>query len=301
MGQKSCRGLPEKSILDLQMALFRALLHSTAGTPLCWRADWGANKGQTMSELTTSKESGVRDRDITGRGVRDGGTARGRDIARDFVRIHSVITYALKVSMERSESYAQEGYPDATTRKGFTSYVRCLSALLQAHHTTEDDLAFPYFWEKLPDLPVERLIGQHQQMDPLLDQIRAELQALTDASTASQSLVRLNRALESMLDLWLEHVEIEEHHLSSERIRAALDDKERAMIRDRFVAYSRLQQRRAAPLSLLIPFILYNLSCEDRPALAPRMARFVTRVLIPHVWKHRWRPMVPFLREPPQP
>ena len=105
--------------------------------------------------------------DIARHGVRDGSAARGRDIARDFLRIHSVITYALKVSIERSESYAQEGYPDATTRKGFTSYVRCLSALLYAHHITEDDLAFPYFWEKLPDLPVDLLErGDHVAQKP---------------------------------------------------------------------------------------------------------------------------------------
>jgi hemerythrin-like domain-containing protein len=261
-----------------------------------------------MSALTIFIEHVERDAD----GLRDGDIPRGvsirrdapipqdRGIARDFARIHSVITYALEVSIEHSSRYAQEGYPDATTRKGFTSYVRCLSALLYAHHTTEGDLAFPYFWEKLPDLPVERLIAQHQQMDPLLDEIHTALAGIADASQASQSLVGLTRALAGMLALWLVHIEIEEQHITSERIRAVLDDDEQVKLRQAFVSHSRRLQRRAAPLSLLIPFVLYNLSCEDRPSLAPKMAQAVTRLLIPHVWRRKWMPMAPFLREPPE-
>jgi hypothetical protein len=102
-----------------------------------------------------------------------------------------------------------------------------------------------------------------------------------------------------MSGLWQEHIAVEEQHLSSERIRAALDGDEQETIRNRFVAYSRRQQRRAAPLALHIPFVLYNLPEEDRPALAPKMAGIVTRLMIPHVWKRRWQPMTPFLREPP--
>ena len=243
-----------------------------------------------MPGLTTSKAETGPDKDV----------ARNADIARDFARIHSVITYALYVSIERSQRYVISGYPDPTTRKGFVSYVRCLSALLYAHHVTEDDLVFPYFWEKLSAWPVERLIAQHQQMDPLLDEIQTELAGLTDLSQERQCLARLIQALTEMLALWLAHIEIEELYLSSERIRAVLDQTEHAKVRRSFTDYSRRQQRRAAPLSLLIPFVLYNLSREERPDLAPKMARIVTRVLIPYVWRRRWMPMAPFLREPPQ-
>jgi hemerythrin-like domain-containing protein len=226
---------------------------------------------------------------------------RNADIARDFARIHSVITYALGVSVERSQRYAAHGYPDTTTRKGFISYVRCLSALLYAHHNTEDDLAFPYFWEKLPELPVERLIAQHQRMDPLLDEIQAELSSLAGSEKDSQYLERLSHALAEMALLWQAHIEVEERYLSPERIHAVIDRAEQARMRRKLFDYSRRLQRRAAPLSLLIPFVLYNLSCEERPLLAPRMAQIVTRVLIPYVWKHRWRPMESFLRDPPKP
>jgi hypothetical protein len=229
-------------------------------------------------------------------------TPKPRDvsIAREFERVHSVITFALETSIEHSEQYAQLGYPDRSTRKGFAWYVQCLSALLHAHHTTEDDLVFPYFWEKMPELPVERLIAEHQQMDPLLDEIEAALSGLAGKSVSSQNLTELHQALESMLVLWQMHIKTEEQYLTRERIDAVLDRAEHNKLRIAFLDHSRRLQRRAVPLSLLIPFTLYNLSCEERPGLAPRLARLVTRVLIPYVWKHKWAPMVTFLRAPPQ-
>jgi hemerythrin-like domain-containing protein len=238
--------------------------------------------------------------DLDGDNVQTQVAAGSRDIAQYFARIHSVITYALETSIERGKQYAEAGYPDKRTRKGFVSYVRCLSALLHAHHTTEDDLAFPYFWEKMPELPVERLIAQHQQMDPLLDRIRADLSQLAKGEEVGPSLTGLGQALREMLTLWQGHVKAEEQHLTTERIDAVIDREEQDRIRRRLVLYSRRLQRRAAPLSLLIPFTLYNLSCEERMDLAPKMAQIVTRWLIPHIWRRRWMPMASFLRDPPQ-
>jgi hemerythrin-like domain-containing protein len=273
-----------------QAAPFRPVDNALTGV------DTGADKGHTMFGLTMAGETKIHDRKV----ARDGCVARNVDLAQDFARIHSVITFALEVGIKRSERFAAEGYPDTTTRKGFVSYVRCLSTLLYAHHTTEDDLAFPYFWVKLPELPVERLISQHQQMDPLLDEIGTVLSDLAHVSESSPFLVRLNHALTAMWDLWLAHIEIEEQHLTTERICAVVGPAEQARIRRKFADYSRRLQRRMAPLSLLIPFTLYNLAQEERPGLAPKMARVVTRVLIPYVWRHRWLPMAPFLREPPE-
>jgi hypothetical protein len=103
-----------------------------------------------------------------------------------------------------------------------------------------------------------------------------------------------------MLALWMTHVRFEERYLTPERIGAVIDGPEQARIRKAFVAHSRRLQRRAVPLSLLIPFMLFNLSCEERSGMSPRLARIVTSLLIPYVWKRKWTPMAAFLREPPQ-
>ena len=263
---------------------------------------------KTSEPNTTGETDAVPGKDVTGCRVIDPGgdnlqtqvAVESWDIAHYFARIHSVITYALKTSIERSEQYAQAGYPDGRTRKGFISYVRCLSAVLHAHHVTEDDVAFPYFWEKMPELPVEHLIAQHQQMDPLLDRIRADLSQLAKEEEVSPSLTELGQALKEMLTLWQRHVEDEERHLTTERIDAVIDREEQDRIRRKLVLHSRRLQRRAVPLALLLPFTLYNLSCEERMDLAPKMAQIVTRWLIPYIWRRRWMPMASFLREPPQ-
>jgi hypothetical protein len=50
-----------------------------------------------------------------------------------------------------------------------------------------------------------------------------------------------------------------------------------------------------APGSLVVPFLLYNLSVEERAIFARPMPFFLTRVLVPVVWRKRWAPMKPFL------
>jgi hypothetical protein len=44
-----------------------------------------------------------------------------------------------------------------------------------------------------------------------------------------------------------------------------------------------------------VPFILYNLSAEDRAIMAQQMPPAVSQELVPIVWKEQWAPMVPFL------
>jgi hypothetical protein len=51
----------------------------------------------------------------------------------------------------------------------------------------------------------------------------------------------------------------------------------------------------APPDPVLVPFILYNLSAEDRAIMAQQMPPAVSQELVPIVWKEQWAPMVPFL------
>lgn len=71
--------------------------------------------------------------------------------AASLVLIHKVFTRALNVILEYELSFAQQGFPDAVTQKGFINYVQSFVSLLHAHHTAEDELIFPYFQEKMPD------------------------------------------------------------------------------------------------------------------------------------------------------
>ena len=90
------------------------------------------------------------------------------DAAAEIRRIHAMITQALDESLEQSEHFAQAGFPDAETRQVLVGYVGCFGGMLHAHHVSEDEFVFPYLWDQMPDAPLDTLIAQHQEMEPLL-------------------------------------------------------------------------------------------------------------------------------------
>ena len=222
------------------------------------------------------------------------------DIAGDVLRIHRLVTRALRVSVEESAVYAREGYPDESHRRGLVAYVRCLATLLHAHHITEDESVFPYLRQVLPDAPYEALTAQHHAMDPILDRIRAALEGVADSDQAGPALEALHHSLEQMNALWHAHIAQEEAHVSAERIGVVVDDAEQAQMSVVFAREGRRHQMGLVPLYWLLPFLLYNLEGQDRQWMlnqmpSPRLSWIVTGVLLPWIWRKRWEPMAPFL------
>lgn len=218
------------------------------------------------------------------------------EFAGDLRCIHSVFTVALDVAIEHTTSCAQEGYPDPSYQEGLVNYVRCLATLLHSHHTGEDEIAFPYFQEKMPDAPFDRLSDQHREMEPLIDCIDALLEYAAAPPEADRMLGNLNRGLAQMRELWAPHIREEEHHLSPGRIGAIIGMDERVRLGKVLAAHGR---KHAGPPSLIAPFILYNLPQGDRAIISQTMPVpwLVTRVLVPLVWKKKWQSMAPFLTE----
>ena len=83
-----------------------------------------------------------------------------------MVRVHNAITRGLDVSSERSAAFVQEGYPDAATQEGLVTYVRTLAWVLNAHHLSEDHVAFPFLRSKLPDAPYDELVAESPLQPP---------------------------------------------------------------------------------------------------------------------------------------
>jgi hemerythrin-like domain-containing protein len=213
------------------------------------------------------------------------------NVAKDLARIHSVITRALRVAAERSQAFAQQGYPDASTREGFASYVRSLVSVLDGHHLLEDELAFPYLRDKLPEAPYDLLMAQHREMLPILEQIKATIEAAAEVS-ASGALNDINRALTQIAGIWHPHIQIEEEHFTPEKTGLLIDAEEHLRLSRMFGEYS---QQHTSPDYLVVPFILYNLPAEQRAIQAQAMPPIVTQQLVPIAWKEKWASMVPFL------
>ena len=214
------------------------------------------------------------------------------NIGADTIRIHRVITRGLDVAIERSQAYAQEGFPDATTRTGFVCYVRSLVSVLDAHHLTEDELVFPYLQGKLPGAPYDLLTAQHRDMEQVLEKIKPEVDAVAVDKRPGPALEALNSALRSIADIWHPHIQLEEEHFDVDELAALIEPEEHVRLGQMFGKHG---MEHMGPDYLVVPFVLYNLSTEDRAIMSQVMPPVVIQQLVPIEWKEKWAPMLPFL------
>jgi len=202
----------------------------------------------------------------------------------DLIRIHKVMTRGLRVSLAASETPGGGDYPPPDLNGGLGRYVRALLVVLHVHHHGEDDLAWPYLGARMPDAPYETLIAQHATMSALLTEAEAALEA-ADLGTLRDQL----RGVEA---LWQEHIALEEEAFSVQATADALSPEEQRRVTRKVERHAQLH---SWPLRLVVPFTLYNLELEDRVVLKRTMPAFLTKFVVPTVWKPAWAPMKPYL------
>jgi hypothetical protein len=208
-----------------------------------------------------------------------------------MLSIHAVVSRGLRVALERNEAFVQHGFPDARSREGFIDYLRCLVSVLNAHHETEDTLAFPSFREKV-DAPYDLLTEQHRLLHPMLEQAKTIIEEAAAAPSAAEPLARLNVVLRKIEELWHPHIGIEEEHFTVDRFATLMPPEEHLRLIGRFLEHTR---QITGPDYLILPFLLYNLEPRARALFASEMPPIVTEQLVPVVWKEKWEPMQPFL------
>jgi len=215
------------------------------------------------------------------------------NLAQDLLRIHRAITRGLTVGVAKSAEFAQKGFPDPEARQGFGAYIQSLAAVLGAHHLGEDEVAFPFFKERLPSSLYEQLSADHQEIEAQLGPLKqASASIVADGGPAS--LAMLVDSLHSIAAIWAPHIRLEEAHFSAEALAAVMTVEEQGRLGGTLARHS---QEHATPGYLALPFTLFNLGPEDRAAMAAAMPSMVTEELIPKVWKEQWAPMKPFLLE----
>jgi hemerythrin-like domain-containing protein len=209
-----------------------------------------------------------------------------------MVRVHNAITRGLDVSNERSTAFMQEGYPDAATQQGLVTYVRTLASVLNAHHLSEDHVAFPYLRSKLPDAPFDELLAEHREMEEILEELHVAIEAVAAQAQAGDSLKALNGTVTRLAELWHPHIDKEQVHLYDiEKTEAVMDLDEQIQLTREVGEYS---QQQGDP-ALMVPFLFYNLPPEERADMAQAAPPVLLQELLPVVWKEKWAPMEPFL------
>jgi hemerythrin-like domain-containing protein len=213
------------------------------------------------------------------------------NIGCSLILVHKVVTRGLQVTIERSGAYEKAGFADPSVRDGFIVYVQSLATFLDAHHRVEDEIAFPYFKERLPKAPYDMLTRQHMAMVPLVDHIKAVAPNIGSAG-ADVALRDLQRTAARLEEGWQPHFKAEEEHFAPDRLIAVMSADEHAQMGSTIGAFNREDLQ---PDYLLVPFTLHNLAPEDRASLAEGMSPVVVQELVPGVWKERWQVMAPFL------
>ena len=209
------------------------------------------------------------------------------NVGNDLLRIHKVITRALNVSLENSRD---SNLPE-NQRAGFISYVRSLVILFHAHHTGEDELAFPFWQARLPSGPFDELSRQHRQMIPYLEQIECWTTAGPEAWQAGV-LGEFHHALSDLQNIWETHIALEEETVGPEKSRQHLSPSENEQLSRQLSDHG---QAHSQPGELVMPFIVYNLPVPDREEFIKLLPPVVVSQLMPVVWKPAWAPMIPFL------
>ncbi|MBN2007962.1 hemerythrin domain-containing protein [candidate division KSB1 bacterium] len=217
--------------------------------------------------------------------------AHNVDIAADLERVHGAITRALEVAVESSAKIQAE-VPTDHELHGFTMFIDCFVTFLEGHHEVEDDIAFPYFKDKLPETPFEKLIGDHREMVGILKQIDTANSKLKSFDNISTAAGELNNQLIKLKKLWYPHIDIEQTHLCGDCVCSVAPQIDQAKLAARIGQHN---QEQSKPAQLMLPFLLYNMPREVRTVFAQSFPWIVTGVLIPLIWKNKWRPMKPYL------
>jgi hemerythrin-like domain-containing protein len=218
---------------------------------------------------------------------REGGTMTEMSpIAESLLCIHKIISRALHVSIQKCDEYIRkQGIPREEV-VGFLMYVTTLKWITHSHHLTEDDMAFPYFRDKL-EAPYTRLEADHQVIARILVNMDKYLSEISSGGVG-----KLLEVLGEFDKLWGPHITIEEEHFAADKLKPVAGTQEQVNLVARFAEHGK---KNSGPGPLALPFMFYNLEGADREAFLIPFPWIVKKVLVPILWRGKWQPMSPFL------
>jgi hemerythrin-like domain-containing protein len=207
--------------------------------------------------------------------------------ADSLARIHRAITRGLGVSTAYAESLDSNGPQDKARQRAFALYTRALAGVMNGHHQGEEN-AFVALHDRLPDIPYDRLTGEHKEIAALIEQLQP---AAARVYRHPDELPVVRQSLEALQALWAPHIGLEEAHISADSMAAQFSADEDVQLTRQLALQS---QQHSRPPELAFAFVLYNLEPDDRAAMRRLMPARVVNDLMPNVWQAAWLPMKPF-------
>jgi len=214
------------------------------------------------------------------------------NVAVSLRAIHAVITRAQQVSIDNSNQFAQNGFPEEGIKTGFLDYLTCLKTSFRAHHQVENTILFPALRKVLPDIPYKRLIIEHHTIDSFLNTLQAGIESCRELGREQSSLETIRKSLMNLQNLWRPHIMIEESGFKVDTLEKLLRADEHLKL---IKSVGEFNQANALPVELVIPFTIYNLAPQVRGIITGAMPPEIVENLVPGVWKEKWAAMKPFL------
>jgi hemerythrin-like domain-containing protein len=216
------------------------------------------------------------------------------NVATSLILIHRILTRGIDVSTNNCRVFTQDGFPDTTIEGGYVDYVRSLMSLLHAHHLTEENQAFPYFKELIPDAPYDELFAEHQLIAAIISETNTAIDHCGIEMDKSAVLNDLTKTLVQLNELWQPHHRKEEKYFTIPILAKLIPPEEHTRLNR---MYAQHNMEHSGPDYLIVPFMLFNLNDTDRALFAGEMPPELTEQLVPIVWKEKWEAMKPFLLE----
>ncbi len=212
------------------------------------------------------------------------------NLAYDLVLIHKVVTRALDVILIKGREYQQSGFVNPQALPGYSSYTHSLVSVLSAHHRGEDEIAFPALRKLIPAAPYDQLAIDHQEIQILLELMPVAITTLSiDPEKALSTIIR---TLHHLSTIWVKHIQLEEQVFTAEALALSMSPDEQRLLSASMSKYS---QEHTDPAYWIVPFVLYNLTTQDRAIMAAYLPPVVLSELIPKVWADQWAAMKPLL------
>lgn len=204
-----------------------------------------------------------------------------------LIRIHRVITRALKIALEKTKTYQHKGLPEDTLREGYVMYLRSLVQTLRAHHAGEDEVVFPFLQQKEIQGQFNELVMDHRTFTSFLLEVDGMINAVAEGDESV--LDPMENLLSQINAIWHPHIAKEEMDLLASALQKMSLEEEQEL--NGLVA--KYTQEHGGPPEIMIPFTLFNLALEDRETFAEELPNEVIS-LVNGPWKEKWGVMVPF-------
>lgn len=217
-------------------------------------------------------------------------------LAHDLLMIHTAQRNYIARVADFASAIGAGRSPGTGTVADFLLYAQGFYTLFHVHHGTEEKVLFPVLRERGQTELVEEYQKQHRALEELALAAEEKLNQAKEAPDDPVAFTAFAEATQAMRDKLEEHFSNEECRFTHEFAEEVLDEQSVNDAARRMAEHGKSYSK---PPWIILPSILYNLEGEKRMTFIKAMPWILTRVIIPFVWKSKWKPLVPFFTYPP--